>query len=93
MHYYFSLHGGLLGFKTVIGSTAKFFGCADGPSCETARVINVVSGGMYAERLNLKRLNTSADGYRGARAYAQCKRALSVMTEIWANRGKTTTLW
>lgn len=53
---------------------------------DKARVINVVSGGMYAERLNLKRLNMSADGYRGARAYAQCKRALSVMTEIWANR-------
>ena len=55
-------------------------------SYSKARVINVVSGGMYAERLNLKRLNMSADGYRGARAYAQCKRALSVMTEIWANR-------
>ena len=59
-----------------------------GRSCEKARVINVVSGGMYAERLNLKRLNVPADGYRGARAYAQCKRALSVMTEIWANRWK-----
>jgi NAD(P)-dependent dehydrogenase (short-subunit alcohol dehydrogenase family) len=51
-----------------------------------ARIVNVVSGGMYAERLNLKRLNLSADGYRGARAYAQCKRALSIMTEIWADR-------
>ena len=51
-----------------------------------ARVINVVSGGMYAERLNLKRLNMAAEGYRGARAYAQCKRALSVLTEIWAER-------
>ena len=55
---------------------------------DKARVINVVSGGMYAERLNLKRLNMSSDGYRGARAYAQCKRALSVMTEIWAERWK-----
>jgi NAD(P)-dependent dehydrogenase (short-subunit alcohol dehydrogenase family) len=52
----------------------------------TARIINVVSGGMYAERLNLKRLNMTSDGYRGARAYAQCKRALSIMTEIWAER-------
>lgn len=51
-----------------------------------ARVINVVSGGMYAECLNLKRLNVSADGYRGARVYAQCKRALSIMTEEWAER-------
>ena len=58
----------------------------EGRSCKKARVVNVVSGGMYAERLNLKRLNISADGYRGARAYAQCKRALSVMTEIWASR-------
>ena len=53
---------------------------------KTARIINVVSGGMYAERLNLKRLNMTSDGYRGARAYAQCKRALSIMTEIWAER-------
>jgi NAD(P)-dependent dehydrogenase (short-subunit alcohol dehydrogenase family) len=52
----------------------------------TARIINVVSGGMYAERLNLKRLNMTSDGYQGARAYAQCKRALSIMTEIWAER-------
>jgi NAD(P)-dependent dehydrogenase (short-subunit alcohol dehydrogenase family) len=52
----------------------------------TARIINVVSGGMYAERLNLRRLNMTSDGYRGARAYAQCKRALSIMTEIWAER-------
>lgn len=52
----------------------------------TARIINVVSGGMYAERLNLKRLNMKAEGYRGALAYAQCKRALSVMTEMWAER-------
>ncbi len=58
----------------------------EGRERKKARVINVVSGGMYAERLNLKRLNMPADGYRGARAYAQCKRALSVMTEIWANR-------
>ncbi|MCH1554140.1 MAG: SDR family NAD(P)-dependent oxidoreductase [Luminiphilus sp.] len=50
----------------------------------TARVINVVSGGMYAERLNMKRLNVGPDGYRGARAYAQCKRALSILTELWA---------
>ena len=53
---------------------------------DTARIINVVSGGMYAERLNLKRLNMTSDGYRGARAYAQCKRALSIMTEVWAER-------
>ena len=51
-----------------------------------SRVINVVSGGMYAERLNLQRLNVSSDGYRGARAYAQCKRALNTLTEIWASR-------
>ena len=61
-------------------------GTAEEKKQTKARVINVVSGGMYAERLNLKRLNISSDGYRGARAYAQCKRALSVMTEIWAQR-------
>ena len=41
---------------------------------------------LLAERLNLKRLNMTSDGYRGARAYAQCKRALSIMTEVWAER-------
>ena len=50
-----------------------------------ARVINVVSGGMYTEPLVCKRLVMKPDRYHGATAYARAKRALSVLTEQWAN--------
>lgn len=50
------------------------------------RVINVVSGGMYSQRLNVSRL-MSDDGknYSGSVAYARQKRALMVVTEEWAS--------
>lgn len=51
-----------------------------------ARVVNVVSGGMYTERLSLKRLEMTPDDYNGPRAYARAKRALTVMTEYWAEQ-------
>ncbi len=53
---------------------------------EPARVINVVSGGMYTERLNCKRLVMPPEHYQGARAYARAKRGLMVLTEQWATR-------
>lgn len=49
-----------------------------------SRVINVVSGGMYSQRLNVDRLEAEPEGYQGAVAYARCKRALTVVTEQWA---------
>ncbi len=51
-----------------------------------ARVINVVSGGMYTEQLRIKGLQMSPARYQGAVAYARAKRALTVLTEQWAQR-------
>jgi dehydrogenase/reductase SDR family protein 12 len=50
-----------------------------------ARVINVVSGGMYTQKLDLSRLLEEKDErYSGSVAYARAKRALMVVTEAWA---------
>ena len=49
-----------------------------------ARVINVVSGGMYTQKLQCASLVMSADDYRGSVAYARAKRALTVLTELWS---------
>lgn len=52
-----------------------------------ARVINVVSGGMYSQRLEVDKLTSpEGDDYSGSVAYARQKRALMVMTEEWAER-------
>ena len=48
------------------------------------RVINVVSGGMYSQRLNAGNLEASPQGYSGSAAYAHAKRALMIVTEEWA---------
>lgn len=50
------------------------------------RVINVSSGGMYPVRLELDDPNWLNRDFDGVRAYAETKRALVVMTEIWAQR-------
>ena len=49
-----------------------------------ARVINVVSGGMYTQKLECESLVMSEDDYRGSVAYARAKRALTVLTELWS---------
>lgn len=51
---------------------------------EQARVINVVSGGMYSQKLNVDELICPEQGYSGSVAYAKAKRALMVTTEQWA---------
>ena len=51
-----------------------------------ARVINVVSGGMYTQKLRCEDLMMHPGQYRGAVAYARAKRALTVLTEQWAER-------
>jgi dehydrogenase/reductase SDR family protein 12 len=53
---------------------------------QTARVINVSSGGMYAQKLNLERLRAKVGPFNGVVAYAQTKRAQVVLTELWAER-------
>ena len=49
-----------------------------------ARVINVVSGGMYSQKLKVDDLQNERGKYSGSVAYARCKRALMVKTEQWA---------
>ncbi len=49
-----------------------------------ARVINVVSGGMYSQKLKVWDLQNEQDKYSGSVAYARCKRALMIKTEQWA---------
>ena len=51
---------------------------------DTARVINVVSGGMYSQKLEVENLIMGESGYSGSVAYARAKRALMVITEQWA---------
>ncbi len=49
-----------------------------------ARVINVASGGLYLQALNLKDMNFLAQPYDGSKAYARHKRALVTVTQEWA---------
>lgn len=55
-----------------------------------SRVINVASGGMYLSGVNLADIE-SERGFDGAKAYAQAKRALVTLTEMyakeWASQG------
>ncbi len=48
------------------------------------RVINVVSGGMYSQPLEVHKLIARETNYSGSVAYARAKRALMVVTEQWA---------
>jgi NAD(P)-dependent dehydrogenase (short-subunit alcohol dehydrogenase family) len=51
-----------------------------------ARVVNVSSGGMYARRLSLDDWSWTKRPFDGVSAYAEAKRALVVLTEMWAKR-------
>ena len=53
-----------------------------------SRIINVSSGGMYTAGLALDDLQYEKTAYNGSRAYARTKRALVVLTELWADRLK-----
>jgi dehydrogenase/reductase SDR family protein 12 len=50
------------------------------------RVISVVSGGMYAQKLPLDDLQFEAGEYNGTIAYARAKRAAVTVTREWARR-------
>ncbi|MEI2729933.1 MAG: SDR family NAD(P)-dependent oxidoreductase [Candidatus Nanopelagicales bacterium] len=50
------------------------------------RVITMTSGGMYAERLDVKNVMMGRDDYDGLRAYARAKRAQVALNEEWALR-------
>jgi dehydrogenase/reductase SDR family protein 12 len=53
---------------------------------DPARIINVSSGGMYAQRLRVEDLQSEHDEFDGTTAYARTKRAQVVLTELWAKR-------
>jgi NAD(P)-dependent dehydrogenase (short-subunit alcohol dehydrogenase family) len=50
------------------------------------RVITVVSGGMYAQRLDLDDLQSEAGAWNGTLAYARTKRASAALAREWARR-------
>ncbi len=50
------------------------------------RIINVSSGGMYAQRLRADDLQSQSGDFDGTAVYARSKRAEVVLTEMWAKR-------
>jgi NAD(P)-dependent dehydrogenase (short-subunit alcohol dehydrogenase family) len=51
-----------------------------------ARIINVLSGGMYLSGPGLEDLQYERGAYDGSRAYARAKRGLMMLTETWAEQ-------
>ncbi|HEY6633992.1 MAG TPA: SDR family NAD(P)-dependent oxidoreductase [Acidimicrobiia bacterium] len=51
-----------------------------------SRVVNVTSGGMYAERIRPHDLQSEIGTYRGATTYARAKRGQVILTGMWAER-------
>ncbi|MDA8789331.1 SDR family NAD(P)-dependent oxidoreductase [Pseudomonadales bacterium] len=49
-----------------------------------ARVVNVLSGGMYTQKIKVNDLQTSRGVYSGSVAYARAKRGLMILTQEWA---------
>jgi dehydrogenase/reductase SDR family member 12 len=57
-------------------------------SSTPARIINVSSGGMYLAKLDRNDLQYQRRKYDELMAYAQSKRALMMLTELWAEQLK-----
>jgi NAD(P)-dependent dehydrogenase (short-subunit alcohol dehydrogenase family) len=51
-----------------------------------ARVVNVLSGGMYTQKIHVDDLQSRTGSYSGSVAYARAKRGLMIVTEEWASR-------
>lgn len=51
---------------------------------EHPRVIMVVSGGMYFGRLHLDDLHFAQRAYNGSMAYAEAKRGMMILSQLWA---------
>jgi dehydrogenase/reductase SDR family member 12 len=51
-----------------------------------ARVVNVLSGGMYTQKIKVDDLQSKKGTYSGSVAYARAKRGLMILTEEWARR-------
>jgi NAD(P)-dependent dehydrogenase (short-subunit alcohol dehydrogenase family) len=51
-----------------------------------SRVVNVTSGGMYAEKIQPDDLQFERREYKGTAAYAHAKRGQVILTRMWAER-------
>ena len=51
---------------------------------ESPRVVNVLSGGMYSQKIRVDDLQSQPGQYSGSVAYARAKRGLMILTEEWA---------
>ena len=49
-----------------------------------ARIVNVLSGGMYSQKIHVDDLQSEHGEYSGATAYARAKRGLMILTQEWA---------
>ena len=52
----------------------------------SARVVNVLSGGMYTQKIHPRDLQSQRGRYSGSVAYARAKRGLMILTEEWARQ-------
>jgi len=50
----------------------------------SGRIINVSSGGMYTQKIDVEDLENRQPPYNGAKAYARAKRGVVILTRIWA---------
>ena len=50
------------------------------------RIINVASGGMYTQAIDVDDLENRQGEYNGAKAYARAKRGMVLLTRIWAQK-------
>ncbi len=53
---------------------------------ESPRVVNVLSGGMYTQKIDVNDLQNRKGEYSGSVAYAKAKRGLMILTEEWAEQ-------
>jgi NAD(P)-dependent dehydrogenase (short-subunit alcohol dehydrogenase family) len=51
---------------------------------DSPRVVNVLSGGMYTQKIQVDDLQSQRGSYSGSVAYARAKRGLMIATETWA---------
>ena len=52
---------------------------------ESPRVVNVLSGGMYTQKIHVNDLQSHRDPYSGSVAYARAKRGLMIATKKWSD--------
>lgn len=53
-----------------------------------SRIVNVSSGGMYTQKIDVHDLENRFEPYSGAKAYARAKRGVVILTELWAEQFK-----